>query len=139
VSTALDGLPDLDADAGSGIVARRAVIRWGWRLFRREWRQQLHVLRLLTVAVAAAIWGAGVVRNSQIPPGYPTFGGVWLGRVREAVRVVAGEYDRLRPEPPGRGHRLAAPSAVCDRGRSRGGDRPAGRDGASGRARMPRG
>jgi putative ABC transport system permease protein len=74
VSTALEGLPDLDADAGSGIVARRAVIRWGWRLFRREWRQQLLVLGLLTVAVAATIWGASVVTNSQIPPGYPTFG-----------------------------------------------------------------
>jgi putative ABC transport system permease protein len=74
VSTALEGLPDLDADPGSGIVARRAVIRWGWRLFRREWRQQLLVLGLLTVAVAATIWGASVVTNSQIPPGYPTFG-----------------------------------------------------------------
>jgi len=74
VSTALEGLPDLDAGAGSGIVARRAVIRWGWRLFRREWRQQLLVLGLLTVAVAATIWGASVVTNSQIPPSYPTFG-----------------------------------------------------------------
>ena len=74
MSTALEGLPDLDADAGSGIVARRAVIRWGWRLFRREWRQQLLVLGLLTVAVAATIWGASVVTNAQIPPGYPTFG-----------------------------------------------------------------
>ena len=74
MSTALEGLPDLDADAGSGIVARRAVIRWGWRLFRREWRQQLLVLGLLTVAVAATTWGASVVTNSQIPPGYPTFG-----------------------------------------------------------------
>jgi putative ABC transport system permease protein len=74
VTTTLEGLPDLDADAGSGIVARRAVIRWGWRLFRREWRQQLLVLGLLTVAVAATVWGASVVTNSQIPPGYPTFG-----------------------------------------------------------------
>ena len=74
MSTALEDLPDLDADAGSGIVARRAVIRWGWRLFRREWRQQLLVLGLLTVAVAATIWGASVATNSQIPPGYPTFG-----------------------------------------------------------------
>jgi putative ABC transport system permease protein len=74
VSTALQGFPDLDADAGSGIVARRAVIRWGWRLFRREWRQQLLVLGLLTVAVAATIWGASVVTNAQIPPGYPKFG-----------------------------------------------------------------
>ncbi len=73
MSIALREPPDLDRDAG-GIVARRAVIRWGWRLFRREWRQQLLVLGLLTVAVAAAIWGTSVVTNSQIPPSYPTFG-----------------------------------------------------------------
>ena len=66
MSTALRDPPDLDAGAGSGIVARRAVFRWGWRLFRREWRQQLLVLGLLTVAVAATIWGASVVTNAQL-------------------------------------------------------------------------
>ena len=51
------------------------MIRWGWRLFRREWRQQLLVLGLLTVAVAATIWGASVVTNTQLPnPNYATFG-----------------------------------------------------------------
>jgi putative ABC transport system permease protein len=74
VSVALREPPDLDGDAG-GIVARRAVIRWGWRLFRREWRQQLLVLGLLTVAVAATIWGASVVTNAQLAnPNYPTLG-----------------------------------------------------------------
>jgi putative ABC transport system permease protein len=58
-----------------GVPARRAVFRWGWRLFRREWRQQLLVLGLLTVAVAATIWGASAVTNTQLPnPGYATFG-----------------------------------------------------------------
>jgi putative ABC transport system permease protein len=58
-----------------GVPARRAVMRWGWRLFRREWRQQLLVLGLLTVAVAATIWGASVVTNTQLPnPGYATLG-----------------------------------------------------------------
>jgi putative ABC transport system permease protein len=58
-----------------GVPARRAVFRWGWRLFRREWRQQLLVLGLLTVAVAATIWGASVVTNTQLPnPNYGTFG-----------------------------------------------------------------
>ncbi len=75
MSTVLREPPDLDAGAGSGIVARRAVIRWGWRLFRREWRQQLLVLGLLTVAVAATIWGASVVTNVQLPnPDYATLG-----------------------------------------------------------------
>ena len=50
-------------------------MRWGWRLFRREWRQQLLVLGLLTVAVAATIWGASVVTNAQLPnPNYATLG-----------------------------------------------------------------
>src|SRR5579862_6446154 len=66
VSIALRDPPDLDAAEGSGIVARRAVLRWGWRLFRREWRQQLLVLALLTVAVAATIWGASVITNAQL-------------------------------------------------------------------------
>ena len=75
MSTALRDLPDLTAGAGSDIVARRAVIRWGWRLFRREWRQQLLILGLLTVAVAATIWGASVVTNTQLPnPDYATLG-----------------------------------------------------------------
>ena len=63
------GTPD------GGVPARRAVIRWAWRLFRREWRQQLLVLALLMLAVAATIWGAGVATNT--PPSSPsaaTFG-----------------------------------------------------------------
>lgn len=47
-----------------GVVARRAVIRWAWRLFRREWRQQALVLALLTVAVAAAIGAATAAYNT---------------------------------------------------------------------------
>jgi putative ABC transport system permease protein len=58
-----------------GIPARRAVFRWGWRLFRREWRQQLLVLGLLTVAVAATVWGASVVTNAQLGnPNWPRYG-----------------------------------------------------------------
>ncbi|MEN3303991.1 MAG: putative transport system permease protein [Micromonosporaceae bacterium] len=50
-----------------GAPARRAVVRWAWRLFRREWRQQLLVLALLTVAVAATILGAAVGTNTPPP------------------------------------------------------------------------
>jgi len=75
VTTVLRDPPDLDAGAGSGIVARRAVFRWGWRLFRGEWRQQLLVLGLLTVAVAATIWGAAVVTNVNLGnPNWPAYG-----------------------------------------------------------------
>jgi putative ABC transport system permease protein len=42
------------------------VIRWAWRLFRREWRQQLLVLALIVVAVGATILGAAVATTT--PP-----------------------------------------------------------------------
>ncbi len=64
------GLLERPAPAGApghgGVPARRAVIRWAWRLLRREWRQQLLVLALVTVAVAATIVGAAVATNT--PP-----------------------------------------------------------------------
>src|SRR5436190_4270378 len=48
-----------------GVAARRAVIRWAGRMLRREWRQQLLVLTLLTVAVAAAIGSITIVYNTS--------------------------------------------------------------------------
>jgi len=57
-------------DAGTsdgGVPARRAVSRWAWRLFRREWRQQLLVLSLIVVAVAATVVGAAVAIDSEVP------------------------------------------------------------------------
>ena len=47
-----------------GVAARRAVIRWALRLYRREWRQQILVTALLTVAVAAAIGSVTIAYNS---------------------------------------------------------------------------
>ncbi|MGH3122845.1 MAG: FtsX-like permease family protein [Streptosporangiaceae bacterium] len=57
-----------------GAPARRAVIRWGVRLFRREWRQQLLVFGLLTVAVAAMVMGTAVATAAPGRPGEATFG-----------------------------------------------------------------
>jgi putative ABC transport system permease protein len=56
-----------------GLPARRAVVRWAWRLFRREWRQQVMVLALLTVAVTAAVAGVSAGYHST-PPGTARFG-----------------------------------------------------------------
>jgi putative ABC transport system permease protein len=47
--------------------ARRALSRWTWRLFRREWRGQLLVIALITVAVAAATCSAALVHNAGRP------------------------------------------------------------------------
>jgi len=66
------GLLERPARAGTGnggVPARRAVIRWSWRMFRREWRQQLLVLALIVVALAATVVGAAVATNTPPPAG----------------------------------------------------------------------
>jgi putative ABC transport system permease protein len=50
-----------------GVPARRAVIRWAVRLLRREWRQQLLILALITVAVAATVVASTVATNTPAP------------------------------------------------------------------------
>ncbi len=47
--------------------ARRAVIRWAIRLLLREWRQQLLILALITVAVAATVVGSAVATTTPSP------------------------------------------------------------------------
>jgi putative ABC transport system permease protein len=54
----------LGGPRNGGVAARRAVVRWAGRMFRREWRQQLLVLTLLTVAVTAAIGSITIAYNS---------------------------------------------------------------------------
>ena len=58
---------DRPTQTGGGVPARRAVLRWALRLFRREWRQQILVLTLITVAVAATIFGAALGTNLPLP------------------------------------------------------------------------
>jgi putative ABC transport system permease protein len=53
--------------------ARVAVVRWAWRMFRREWRRQLLVLALLTIAVAATVFGLGAA-GTTLPSGAARFG-----------------------------------------------------------------
>ena len=53
-----------------GVPARRAMIRWAWRLFKREWRQQLLILLLIIVAVAAIVVGAAVAVNTPQPANF---------------------------------------------------------------------
>jgi putative ABC transport system permease protein len=61
------------ASGSGGVAARRAMVRWGWRLFRREWRQQLLILLLIVVAVAAVVVGSAVAVNTP-PPANAGFG-----------------------------------------------------------------
>jgi len=56
-----------------GVPARRAMLRWSWRLFKREWRQQFLILLLIIVAVAAVVVGSAVAVNTP-PPANAGFG-----------------------------------------------------------------
>jgi putative ABC transport system permease protein len=73
MSATLRDRPVLPGPASGGVPARRAVARWAWRLLRREWRQQILVLALLTLSVAAAAFSVSAAFNVASLPG-PQFG-----------------------------------------------------------------
>jgi len=66
--------PATAAHGDGGAPARRAVIHWAWRLFRREWRQQSLILALLAVSVAGTVLGAAVAASIPPPLNAATFG-----------------------------------------------------------------
>ncbi|MGH3159347.1 MAG: ABC transporter permease, partial [Streptosporangiaceae bacterium] len=67
MSTALRDSSALAGTGNGGVPARRAVIRWAWRLLRREWRQQLLVLVMVIAAVGATVIGAAVATDTPAP------------------------------------------------------------------------
>jgi putative ABC transport system permease protein len=67
---------------GGGVPARRAVIRWALRLLRREWRQQLLILGLITVAVGATVVASAVATDTAAP-----IAGV-LGTAQDAASIT---------------------------------------------------
>ncbi len=90
--------------AGGGAPARRAVVRWGWRLFRREWRRHLLIISMLALAVAATIVGLGTATNAAKLSADPEFGtaatilslrgsGPQLSDDLEAIRARVGAID----------------------------------------------
>jgi putative ABC transport system permease protein len=67
MSTVAPERPAARRAANGGVPARRAIIRWALRLLRREWRQQLLILALITVAVAATVVGSAVATTTPSP------------------------------------------------------------------------
>ena len=101
MSTALRERPAQAGTSNGGVPARRAVIRWAWRMFRREWRQQTLVLALIVVALAATVVGAAVATNTP-PPAGAGFGTAQDLATLPTGRPAAGRPDRraaaaLRP------------------------------------------
>jgi putative ABC transport system permease protein len=67
MSAAVRERPANPRASNGGVPARRAVIRWAVRLLRREWRQQLLMLALITAAVAATVVGSAVATTTPSP------------------------------------------------------------------------
>lgn len=63
-----------DATRTGGIPARRAVIRWAFRLFRRDWRQHLLIILLLTFTVTAGVAFACAAYNIAPATGRADYG-----------------------------------------------------------------
>jgi putative ABC transport system permease protein len=86
MSTALRERPARAGAGNGGVPARRAVTRWAWRMFRREWRQQLLVLALIVVALAATVVGAAVATNT------PPSAGAGFGTASDMATFPGGPH-----------------------------------------------
>ncbi|HLN04638.1 MAG TPA: FtsX-like permease family protein [Acidimicrobiales bacterium] len=75
------------------------MVRWAWRLFRREWRQQLLVLALIIVAVTATVVGSAVAINTPLPAN------TGLGTAQD-MATFAGSDPRLAAEIVSLEHRF---------------------------------
>jgi putative ABC transport system permease protein len=71
--------------------ARRAVVRWALRVFRREWRQQVLVVALLTLAVATAIFGASTAYDLA-----PKQGDAVFGTASHSIQLDGSHPERLQ-------------------------------------------
>jgi putative ABC transport system permease protein len=118
--TALREPPHL-AGAGRGsLVARRAVIRWAWRLSRREWRQQILVVGLLAVAVAGTIVAVAAAASTPADPNTATHGTASSGVVLPgtdwhlAADIAAiGRQDAVGPVEVIENKTVAVPGSVA--------------------------
>ena len=95
----LDRPIEVGARSGGGVSARRAMVRWAWRLFRREWRQQLLILALIIVAVAATVVGSAVATDTP-PPANAGFG------TADHLAAYSGSDPHLTAEIQGLQHRF---------------------------------
>ena len=73
MSAMLQDRPSLPGSVSGGTAGRRVMTRWARRLLRREWRQQILVLALLALTVAAATFSVAAAYNVASLPG-PQFG-----------------------------------------------------------------
>jgi putative ABC transport system permease protein len=96
-------------DPRRAAAARRALSRWSLRLARREWKQRILIVSLITVATAATLLGIAVASATpgtpnagtfgtastlvQLPGNTPGLGGV-IARIEKAYGAASVIYDQ---------------------------------------------
>ena len=115
-----------------GLPARRAVLRWGWRVYRREWRQQVLVIALLTFTVAGALLGVSVVYNT------PGSLDARYGTADMLIRYGAADPQELNSQVASARAQLGTVDVIGHRKRDHPGPDPAGRGAGPGPARPVR-
>ncbi len=105
MSTAVQERPAGWRAPNGGVPARRAVIRWAVRLLRREWRQQLLILALITVAVAATVVGSAVA-TAEPSPATAAFG------TAQDLATFAGPGPRVAAEIASIEHRFGTVDVI---------------------------
>ncbi|MFZ2057909.1 MAG: FtsX-like permease family protein [Acidimicrobiales bacterium] len=107
MSTALERPQAQALPPNGGAPARRAMLRWAWRLFRREWRQQLLIVALVVVAVGATVLGATVATNTP-PPANAGFG------TAQDLATFPGPSPKLRAQIAALRHRFGRVEVIED-------------------------
>ena len=89
-----------------GVPARRAVSRWAVRLFRREWRQHLLILALITIAVAGTVIGSGIATDSQQDPNFGFGSADYMATLSASGSALTTQIAKI--------HRLVGPVDVIE-------------------------
>jgi putative ABC transport system permease protein len=87
--TTVTSAPAVHRPPDGGLPARTAVVRWAWRLLRREWRQQILLVSLVAFTGAAAVCGLAAADT------YPNSPAGTYGSARQVVRLDATDPSRL--------------------------------------------
>src|ERR1700691_115628 len=105
MSTALTERPASRRPLNGGVPGGRAVTRWAMRLLRREWRQQLLILALTPVAVAATVVGSAVATTTP-SPATGDFG------TAQDLATFTGPGSRVAPEIASIEHRFGTADVI---------------------------